>query len=808
MKRLVHWSRAWLSGLLAITLSSMLQQHLLAATAALVGWSEVGIHETDGSDVSVYSLMPPYSTIHAQLVVGGLLVTNPAGLAVTYQAVADSTGSINSTSQGKGNFYQYAQALYGVALGADQGLAGFGMPGPNNQPQAMTFDPAQNWFTAQGIPVTPYDDQGRKNKFPMMRLVARGSANNVLATTDITLPVTDEMDCRACHASGSSLEARPPEGWEWAADPVKDYKLNILRSHDDHQLGTKLYAQVLSAVGYNTAGLVATVKEDGKPVSCILCHATGPIPGTGVTGVRPLTPIMHTKHAYVTDPKTGGLLTFSTNSAACLLCHAGPEQQFVRGVHHNTVNADGSLAMQCQNCHGSMTVVGAPGRKGWVDEPACQSCHTGTATRNAGSLRYTTIFDGSGQLRQAVDSTFAAQTNSTVAALSPFQTSAGHGGLKCASCHGAPHAELLSLQANDNVQNQKLQGATGILTSCVACHTNTPSSQLGGPHGMHPVDARWASNHGEGFGRTSCQACHGTDYRGTALSWAQADRIFGAIGTQHFWPKFQAGCYTCHFGPDGTDVPNTNVAPTVVNVAASTSAETPVQINLAGSDANGTALSFRAVSQPLHGTVSVSGKVANYFPGPGFVGIDSFTYAAWDGSTDSNLGTVNLTITPGQCVLTLSTLVPTADFPNVPVPFRAAGLLSKCAGAISYDWDFGDGTAHGNGTNVAHVYPAAGDYNWSLTATGSGISQTASGVLTISPTLGPPLVLTLTWLGFMVEVSWPVDTIPTSLEASTDLAEPYSWQMDLDPVFSDGITNNVYVLVTSDTQYFRVRRVP
>ncbi|HTL58355.1 MAG TPA: hypothetical protein VL361_21895, partial [Candidatus Limnocylindrales bacterium] len=64
MKPLVHWSRAWLSGLLAIMVSSMLQQHLLAATAALVGWSEAGIHETDGTDVSVYSLMPPYSTIH------------------------------------------------------------------------------------------------------------------------------------------------------------------------------------------------------------------------------------------------------------------------------------------------------------------------------------------------------------------------------------------------------------------------------------------------------------------------------------------------------------------------------------------------------------------------------------------------------------------------------------------------------------------------------------------------------------------------------------------------------------------------
>src|SRR5579872_1500154 len=124
---------------------------LRAATSALLGWSETGLHETDGADVSVYALAPPYSTIHAQLITGGLLVTNPSGITVTYQAVADASGSINTTSSGKGNFYQYAQALFGVALTPDQGLAGYGMPGPANQPQAMTFDPAQSWFSAQGV---------------------------------------------------------------------------------------------------------------------------------------------------------------------------------------------------------------------------------------------------------------------------------------------------------------------------------------------------------------------------------------------------------------------------------------------------------------------------------------------------------------------------------------------------------------------------------------------------------------------------------------------------------------------------------
>ncbi len=781
---------------------------LEAATSALAGWSEVGLHEMDSSDVSVYSLMPPYNTIHAQLMSGGLLVTNPSGISVTYQAIADATGSINTTSAGKGNFYQYAQALYGKALAPDQGLAGFGMPGAANTPQPMTFDPAQNCFTARGIPITPYDDQGRKNYFPMMRLTARDSTGTVLATTDLALPVTDQMDCQKCHASGSQIGARPPQGWAWEVDPIRDYKLNVLRSHDDHMLGSAAYTQTLSEAGYNSGGLVATVVQDGKPVSCIACHSSGAVPGTGVAGARPLTQLMHTKHAYVPDPVSGVSLVSMTNSGACLLCHAGPEKLALRGVHHNTVNADGSLAMQCESCHGNLIAVGALTRAGWVDEPACQSCHTGTAGSNAGALRYTSIFDSSNQVRVAVNTTFATPTNTAAGGFVIFHQATGHGGLACAACHGAGHAEVISSQPNENVQSQDLQGQAGVLTSCSTCHPTRPSNSAGGPHGLHPVDSQWASNHESG--RSSCVTCHGTDYRGTVLSWVQQDRTFSVFGTQHFWPGFQVGCYTCHNGPNGGDDGggNPNVVPVATSFAKPAVGATPVTMTLQGSDTDLDPLTYRVVTAPAHGNVSLSGNVATYFPDPGFVGTDSFTYAAWDGAADSNLGTVSLTVSPGQCVLTANALAPMADFPSVPVPFRATASLSACSGPISYDWSFGDGTPHAAGTNVSHIYPAPADYNWTVTVGGSGVTNVLTGTVTISATLGPPLTLTLIPLGFMVELSWPVDRVPTSLETSTDLSQPYSWQPDFDPVFSDGINNTTFPLVISDQLYYRLRRVP
>ena len=96
---------------------------LLAANNQILGWNNLGMHCMD-SDYSVFSILPPYNTIESQLIVGGKLVTNGSGYTVTYQAVADPSGSFNSTSVGKGNYYTYAQAIYGAALGPDIGLGG------------------------------------------------------------------------------------------------------------------------------------------------------------------------------------------------------------------------------------------------------------------------------------------------------------------------------------------------------------------------------------------------------------------------------------------------------------------------------------------------------------------------------------------------------------------------------------------------------------------------------------------------------------------------------------------------------------
>ncbi len=664
------------AGMLAILLS-LAALPVQAANWTLVGWNNLGMHCMDG-DYSVLSLLPPYNTIHAQLIdPSGNLVTTPSGITVTYEAIADADGSINTTSQGKTNFWQFVLPLYGAAPAFDVGLKGNAMPGMSNQPQPMSYDSVAQWFIAEGIPITPYDDTQvnnvhHKNPYPMMHLVARDSSGAVLATTDIVLPVSDEMDCSACHASGSRPAAQPSAGWVYDPDPQRDMRLNILRLHDDRQSGMTKFQNALAAAGYDAAGLFATAAIDGKPILCAGCHLSEALPGTGLAGIPPLTQSIHGLHAGVVDPTTNLTLDSSSNRSACYRCHPGSTTRCLRGAMGAAVAQDGTLEMQCQSCHGSMSAVGAPTRTGWLDEPACQNCHTGTATNNSGQIRYTSALDGSGQLRTPADPTFATNPDTPAAGFSLYRFSAGHGGVKCEGCHGSTHAEFPSSHRNDNVQSIEHQGHVGMFVECVSCHATQPTTVTGGPHGMHPVGQSWVNAHGdavEGAGVSQCQACHGTDYRGTVLSRAKADRALSTdFGGKLFWRGFQIGCYTCHLGP-GNDQANPNQPPVVINAAASTALNTPVSVSLQATDANGDTLSLRIVSQPANGTVGLNGTLATYFPFTGFSGADSFTFAAWDGSTDSNLGTVSITVNGGGSTPT-PTLTATPAIPPTRTPTR------------------------------------------------------------------------------------------------------------------------------------------
>lgn len=798
---------------------------LRAANAQIVSWNNLGMHCMD-SDYSVFSVLPPYNTIEAQLIVNGALVTNGAGYSVTYEAVADPSGSFNSTAMGKGNYYTYATAIYGAALTNEAGLAGWPMPGTNNTPQAMLFEqtnrPAAgvstlvNWFRAEGIPISPFDDAGHHNPYPMMRLIAKNAANQPIATNDIVLPVSDEMDCRTCHASGTQESAQPQAGWVWDGIVERDFRLNILRLHDERQFADypALYSAALAARGFNPAGLYRGVVADGKPVLCAACHASEALGAPSYSTIPPLTASVHSFHAHVLDPALTVSLDDSANRAACYRCHPGSTTRCLRGAMGRAVAADGSMEMQCQSCHGNMSQVGSTNRVGWFMEPSCQSCHSGTATHNNGQIRYTSAFtDTNGAVRIAVDQTFATQPNTPAAGISLFRFSAGHGGLQCEGCHGSTHAEFPSTHGNDNVRNIALQGHAGVLIECTTCHTAMPNSANGGPHGMHAIGQGWVSGsdsvtkHADRIsslpgGVTACQPCHGLDYRGTVLSRSQAERTLTAnfdtgTVTLHAFRGAIIGCYNCHNGP-GNDNINTRANPTVNNVSTNTTNDKAVSILL---PIIGTGATPSIISQPANGTLGLSNNIATYFPNPGFVGDDSFTFAAYDGFKNSDPGTGTVSVTQGPIALGMVAHAPPSYPARWPVAFLAVPFPTNTTAPVTYDWDFGDGSLHSTEQAPSHTYAAPGFYVWTVIGHVASASALDAGITII----GDPIRLEVASSSDLLTLSWAASAADTLLESSKSIGPNAQWRCVTNSP-SLGFGTLSVQLPLDGKEFFRVRR--
>jgi hypothetical protein len=521
------------------------------AKYSLIAWNDLGMHCMDGKDYSVFSILPPYNNLNAQLVNASTGKAVTSGVTLTYEAVADPTGSINTSSSGKTDFWVWVQTIYGASPAPNVGLTGNATP--SRTPRPMTFNAGHSWFEATGLPITPYDDDNvTKNYYPMVKVVARDGTGKVLATTSTVLPVSDEITCMACHATPAAgetndarLAAKPTAGWVNDPNPERDWKKNILRLHDEKQQGKTAYVDALQAIG-RSPGLYASALA-GQPTLCAACHASNALPGTGLAGISALTSALHTNHGKVVDPSTMATLDSATNRQACYLCHPGSVTRCLRGAMGKAVNPDGTMSMGCQSCHGNMSNVGNPTRVGWLEQPNCQACHfNGKRTLSA--------VDASGNLIKVADTRFATNPNVPMTGFSLFRFSKGHGGLQCEACHGSTHAEYPSSHVNDNLQSIALQGYEGTVRECTVCHATPPLSATGGPHGMHTIGATWVSGH-ESYAEGnagSCAYCHGSDYRGSPLAQVKATRTYQTKSgsTRTYKAGDNVGCYDCHNGPN------------------------------------------------------------------------------------------------------------------------------------------------------------------------------------------------------------------------------------------------------------------
>lgn len=87
-----------------------------------------------------------------------------------------------------------------------------------------------------------------------------------------------------------------------------------------------------------------------------------------------------------------------------------------------------------------------------------------------------------------------------------------------------------------------------------------------------------------------------------------------------------------------------NDAPVALAQAISTDRDVARVITLAGTDADGDALTYRITTAPTHGTLALDGARATYTPATGYTGADSFAFTVKDAALESAPATVAITI--------------------------------------------------------------------------------------------------------------------------------------------------------------------
>jgi hypothetical protein len=354
----------------------------------VLGWNDLGMHcyNRNFQDIAV---LPPYNNLWAQVIRRGnppVIVTQ--GVRVQY-SFPDNT--ISST---KSNFWQYASKLFNVNLPDNVGLKGKGMAG--------VMDPENGYFVAEGIPLTEFSDSAPTTPAPYQQavIVAKDNATGaVLANLTVVAPVSTEMHCDYCHASG-----KEPGGNQARVE------LNILAYHDREE-GTTLMSQT--------------------PVLCAGCHASNALGTTGNPSLPNLSNAMHKRHASVIQNTLDG----------CYSCHPGPTTKCLRDVMSQKVTSplDPTRKMNCIDCHGTMEKV-AQNPNPWLNEPRCDTCHVETATHqyNQDQPLYRLSKGHGGVYCEAChDSTHAIATSGEPADAIKFIQLQGHNGTlsECTVCH-------------------------------------------------------------------------------------------------------------------------------------------------------------------------------------------------------------------------------------------------------------------------------------------------------------------------------------------------------------------------------------
>jgi autotransporter-associated beta strand protein len=187
-----------------------------------------------------------------------------------------------------------------------------------------------------------------------------------------------------------------------------------------------------------------------------------------------------------------------------------------------------------------------------------------------------------------------------------------------------------------------------------------------------------------------------------------------------------------------------NDAPVANNQSVSTAEDTAVGITLTATDVDGDDLTYSIVSQPANGALSGAAPNVTFTPAPDFNGITSFSFRANDGTVNSNIATVSITVTPvNDAPVANNQIVTTDEDTALPITLTATDVDG---GELSYSIvsQPANGTLSGTAPDV--TYTPAANYNGSDSFSfrvndGTVDSNIATVSVTVTPVNDAPTFL-------------------------------------------------------------------
>jgi hypothetical protein len=445
-----------------------------------------------------------------------------------------------------------------------------------------------NWFEAAGIPFAAFDDSGRENAYPLVRVAAKNGANT-LATVDTVLPISGEASCSNCHSDPADVQNSRSKA---PTNALLNAGLPVATSLDDPDANLPMKVSVEYAADINILRL-HDLKHGDRYVSTA-CDSVGE--NCLVTAPDPC--VINNAAPNGTDSCLTNKALVQLQPVVCQVCHYTPALDLAQvgpmaGAPGTTANGRNQMAHQSNsrvmhNHHGQFNnlfpAIPAPVQadNGIITnqfdrlealEDNCYQCHPGSTTqclRGAMFNAYMLCSDCHGSLLQVGNDFSKNVSPSNPGAFilaDDFYTNPGTPRVPwanepgCGACHtgdvnsnlaGTAGVIVNKVDTNGNTDGIRLRQAwkTGDAKATPIVPANKRFAEPAVPEGFNGFSNPGAGNPqlyrvSTGHGGVMCEGCHGA----THAEWPNANpdandnvtsvQLQGHTGTI-------VECSTCH----------------------------------------------------------------------------------------------------------------------------------------------------------------------------------------------------------------------------------------------------------------------